>query len=240
MKKAFLYIVGFIFAAGLIFGGTISDVKLSGNSPYCIGENVTISWVATGVNQKIKIQLVKTGGGYADLIATNLAAAAGSYVWGAGQNQGGSASPGDNYRIRISTLDNSIANKSSSFELKNCVINPDILKRLRQIRIMVKWPPEPDPCLCPEFDLRKIRELLGDLKGNHKLGLFKNGVLVQELGVFNRRNAMPNSLKPRLGAENYGLLTKGGVTFSLGLIGADGKLLNEFALEGAAEGATLR
>ncbi len=60
--------------------------------------------------------------------------------------------------------------ESAVFELKTCdrrrgddgdgPIDPHIFDKLRQLRYMIKfkWPPEPDPCFCPEFDLSKIRE----------------------------------------------------------------------------------
>ncbi len=240
MKKAFLYFACVIFSAGLAFGGTISNVQLSGSSPYCLGKMVTITWTATGVSQQVKIQLVKEGGGFTELIVSGLAAASGSYVWSAGQYQGGSASPADNYRIRVSTLDNAAANKSPSFELESCLIDPDIHNRLRHMRIMIKWPPEPDPCLCPEIFLDKLRDMLGNVRGNLKLVLLKNGDKVQELGVFGRGKAMPNSVKPRLSAENYGLLTKGGAAFSLGLLNEKGIILQNIVLEGAEQKAVIR
>ena len=51
---------------------------------------------------------------------------------------------------------------------------------------------------------------------------------------------MPNSIKPKLSAENYELLTKGGAAFSLGLINERGIILQNIALEGAAEQAVIR
>ncbi len=240
MKKAFLYVACVIFAAGLAFAGTISNVHLSGSSPYCLASSVTISWTATGVSQQVKIQLVKEGGGFTELIATGLSAASGSYVWTAGQYQGGTASPADNYRIRVATLDNAAANKSPSFELKSCTVDPGILAKLRHMRLMIKWPPDPDPCLCPEIFLDKLRDMLGNVRGDLKLVLLKNGDKVQELGVFGRGKAMPNSIKPSLSAENYGLLTKGGAAFSLGLLNEKGIILQNIALEGAEQKAIIR
>lgn len=240
MKKTFCFMACAIFAAGLAFGGTIDNVKLSGTSPHCLGRLATITWTATGVSQQVKIQLVKEGGGFTELIASGLAAASGSFAWTTGQYQGGMAEPAENYRIRVSTLDNSTADKSPAFELKSCLIDPGILAKLRQMRIMVKWPPEPDPCLCPEFDLIKIRELLGRVRGDVRLVLLKNGVKVQELGQYGRGKAMPDTINPSLSKENYGLLTKGGAKFALGLADMEGNLLQNIALEGAEQKAILR
>ncbi len=41
--------------------GSISNVKLSGSSPYCLGTNYTISWTVTGVTQHLKLELIKGG-----------------------------------------------------------------------------------------------------------------------------------------------------------------------------------
>jgi hypothetical protein len=226
--------------------GTITNVHLSGSSPYCFGTAYTVSWTVTGVSQHLKLQLIHSGGGLVAAINGDMAPGTSSQGWTPDAAVGAAT----NYKVRVSTLDNSVIAESAEFELKTCddgddgdgPIDPHILDKLRHMRYMIrfKWPPEPDPCFCPEFDLTKIREIVGDLRGNLKLGLFKNGVLIHELGVFNRSKGLPNSLKPSLGAENYGLLTKGGAKFSLGLIGENGKILNEFALEGAAEKALIR
>lgn len=240
MKRTLLFAACAIFATGLAFGGTIDNVQLSGSSPYCLGDPVTITWTASGVSQPVRIQLVKQGGGFTELIVGGLAAGSGSYVWNAGQYQGGMASPADNYRIRVVTADNSAANKSPTFELKSCLINPGILDKLRRMRVMIKWPPEPDPCLCPEFELIKLRDVVGPLRGNVKLVLLKNGDKVQELGAFGRGKGIPASLKPRMSAENYNLLTKGGAAFSLALVNEQGHVLQNIALEGAAQEAVIR
>jgi len=239
MKRTLLFAACAIFAAGLAFGGTIDNVQLSGNSPYCLGDPVTITWSASGVSQQIRIQLVKQGGGFTELIVGGLPPGGGSYVWSAGQYQGGTASPADNYRIRVSTVDNSAANKSPTFELKGCLINPGLLDKLRKMKLMVKWPPIPDPCLCPEFDLIKLRDVMGPLQGNVKLVLLKNGDKVQELGAFGRGKGLPASIKPRMSPENYNLLTKGGAAFSLALVNERGIILQNVALEGAAQEAVI-
>jgi hypothetical protein len=225
--------------------GTITNVHLNGSSPYCFGTAYTVSWTVTAVPQHLKLQLIHTGGAPVSAIDADMAPGTSSKSW----TPDAAVGAGTNYKVRVSTLDNAVTAESAEFELKtgDCGgddggIDPGIFEKLRHLRYMIKfkWPPEPDPCFCPEFDLSKIRELLGDLRGNVKLGLLKNGVLVKELGVFGRGKAMPNSLRPSLGAENYGLLTKGGAKFSLALIGENGMIMNELALEGAAETPVLR
>jgi hypothetical protein len=226
--------------------GTITNVHLNGSSPYCFGTAYTVSWTVTGVTQHLKLQLIHSGGALVSVINGDMAPGTSSQGWTPDAAIGADT----NYKVRVSTLDNSVTAESAVFELKagDCggdddgPIDPHILDKLRHLRYMIKfkWPPDPDPCMCPEFDLSKIREMFGDLRGNIRLVLLKNGLQVQEFGVFGRGKAMPVSMKPRLSAENYGLLTQGGAKFSLGLIGENGKMLNELALEGAAEGAAIQ
>ncbi len=240
MKRMLLFAACTLLASGLVFGDSVANIKLSGSSPYCIGEAVTITWDVTGTSQKLKLQLVKEGGGYSEMIVNPLAPGTNSYTWNAGKIDGGLASPAANYKVRVSTLNNSSADKSATFELKSCLIDPGILAKLRQMRVMVKWPPEPDPCLCPEFDLLRIRELLGRVRGDVRLVLLKNGEKVQELGQYGRSKVMPDTIKPSLSKENYGLLTKGGAKFALGLADMKGNLLQNIPLEGAEQKPILR
>jgi hypothetical protein len=229
--------------------GTITNVHFNTASPYCFGTAYTISWTVTGVTQHLKLQLIHSGGALVTAINGDMAPGTSSQGW---TPTTPAIAPGVDYKVRVSTLDNSVTAESAVFELKtgDCggdddgdgPIDPHILDKLRHMRYMIKfkWPPEPDPCFCPDFDLSKLRQELGDLRGNVRLVLLKNGLQVQEFGVFGRGKAMPVSMKPRLSAENYGLLTQGGAKFSLGLIGENGKILDELALEGAAQGAAIQ
>lgn len=240
MKKLLFIAACAVFASGLVLGDSVSNIKVSGTSPYCLGEAVTITWNVTGASQQLKLQLVKEGGGYAEMIVNPLAPGTNSYSWNAGKIESGLAAPAANYKVRVSTLDNSSADKSATFELKSCLIDPNILDKLRRMRAWVKWPPEPDPCLCPEFELIKIRDVVGPLRGDIRLVLLKDGRKAQELGRYGRSKAMPDTIKPSLSKENYGLLTKGGAKFSLALFDAKENMLQEIALEGAEQKAIVR
>jgi hypothetical protein len=98
--------------------GTISNVHLSGASPYTLGSSVTVSWTATGVSQHLKLQLVHSGGGLVGPIVSDLSAGTTSYSWPAGQYIGGTATAGTDFVIRVSTVDNALTAESTMFELK--------------------------------------------------------------------------------------------------------------------------
>ncbi len=119
--------------------GDISNVRLSGTSPHRIGDSRTITWSLTGVSQPLRLQLVRTGGDVVGVIADPLPAGATSYNWPAGQYIGGTAGPGEDYKIRVSTTDNSVASKSPEFALTNYTVGefvfPGVLNVLRNLEL---------------------------------------------------------------------------------------------------------
>ena len=94
-------------------------MRLGGAAPYTIGNGVTVSWTASGVSQNLKLQLIRSGGGLVGPIVNSLAAGTTSYSWTAGHYIGGTAVPGEenSYKIRVSTLDDSLAADSPAFSL---------------------------------------------------------------------------------------------------------------------------
>ena len=102
--------------------GSISNVRLSGTSPHRIGDSRTISWSAPGVSQALKLQLIRSSGSLVGPIANSLAAGTTSYSWPAGQYIGGTAEPGENFRIRVSTTDNALTAESPTFALTNFLV----------------------------------------------------------------------------------------------------------------------
>jgi hypothetical protein len=107
--------------------GTISNVRLSDSSPHHIGDNRTISWSASGVSQPIRLQLIGSGGAPVGTIVNSLAAGTTSYTWAAGQYIGGTAGPGEGYRIRVSTVDDSLTADSPAFALSNFLAVTDLV-----------------------------------------------------------------------------------------------------------------
>lgn len=97
--------------------GEISNVRLSGTSPHRLGDPCTITWTLTGVSQPLRLQLTRTGGDMVGVITDSLAAGHTSFNWTAGQYIGGTADPGENYKIRVAAADNSAASKSPEFAL---------------------------------------------------------------------------------------------------------------------------
>jgi hypothetical protein len=234
MKKTLLFAALAALTMGVMFGASLKIVSPNGGeTDVCMGKTYAIQWTAAGVSQKVKLVLFKNDT-KVDTIKENLAAGSSPYNWMVGTP----GQAGSGYTVRVRTMDNSMDDFSDNpFEIKaTCddgggTIDPGILEKIRRMkRIAIKWPPDPDPCMCPEFDIRELRDILGNHTGLVKIHLLKNGILVQELGIFRRGAILPASLKGKLNAADYRLLRLGGAKFSLALIGENGKIMNEIAL----------
>jgi hypothetical protein len=100
--------------------GAISDVRLDGASPYAIGGCLVVSWTEVGVDQDLKLQLVRRDGSLVGVMVDGLHPGRASYDWPIGEIYTGVAPAADNaYRIRVSTVDNSLAAESQVFSLAN-------------------------------------------------------------------------------------------------------------------------
>jgi hypothetical protein len=143
------------------------------------------------------------------------------------------------YLIRIRTVSESpyVYDDSSDFHIGK-KIDPGILEKLKQRRYWeIKWPPDPDPCRCPEWkipDLRDFREVLGE-KFIGSIVLLKNGAKLQELARFGGKRTLPGSVKANLGRQDFNLLKNGGAKFSIAILDANGSILNESELQGGQE-----
>lgn len=105
------------------------------------------------------------------------------------------------------------------------------LPRLKLLRIRYRLPFPPDPCLCPEFDLKPLGEAFPELKSPVRIVLMKNGRQIQELGHFPKESRLPASLKPILSQKDFDQLKGGKAKFALAVLGPHGKILSEHALE---------
>jgi hypothetical protein len=85
----------------------------NGGETLTLGQTVQINWTANGVNQKVKLQLIRGGGALVGLIEGNLNATPSSFTWTIGQTDSGTAAADTNYKIRIRTADNALEDASN-------------------------------------------------------------------------------------------------------------------------------
>ncbi len=82
-----------------------------------LGSQKQITWNSVGLDNNLKITLWK-GGSYVGLIANNVVADLGTYLWTVGEYSGGTASLGTDYTIKIKEKGTAVADTSdSNFEI---------------------------------------------------------------------------------------------------------------------------
>ena len=93
--------------------GSISNVKLSGSSPYCLGTSYTVSWSISNVSQHLKLELIK-GGAVTSVIAPDMLPGTSSKSWTA------AGTAASDYKVRVSAIGAATKGESAFFELKTC------------------------------------------------------------------------------------------------------------------------
>ena len=93
--------------------GSITNVHLSGSSPYCLGTNYTVSWTVSNVAQHLKLELLK-GGAVISVIAPDMPPGTSSRSWTA------AGTAASDYKVRVSAIGGSATGESAVFELKTC------------------------------------------------------------------------------------------------------------------------
>jgi hypothetical protein len=92
---------------------SLTLTRPNGGEKLILGQNSDIRWTAANVAQKVKLQLLRADGALVGLVASDRDAASGYCSWKIGQFAGGAVPPGQ-YKIRISTLDNTLQDESNS------------------------------------------------------------------------------------------------------------------------------
>ena len=122
MKKKFSLAMFFTLVAIPVCSAELRLASPNGGEEICLGRPFRITWTATAVAARVKLQLIHSGGGLVGVIASNLDAGAQGFDWPqAGQHAGGTATAGANYKVRIMAMDGALADQSdAAFTLKTC------------------------------------------------------------------------------------------------------------------------
>jgi hypothetical protein len=100
MKKIGLAGVVLVVTAVLAQAPSITVTSPNGGESWESGTPHPITWMASGLTGLVNIHLYRQGM-MAGVIKNDLPAAAGSWTWTVGAIQGGTAAPGDGYKIRV-------------------------------------------------------------------------------------------------------------------------------------------
>jgi hypothetical protein len=145
--------------------------------------------------------------------------------------------PVGDYFIRVRTSSPDVIGNSVNFHIKDGTptIPGDLWKH--RLYYEIRWPRDPNPpCLCPDFDISRLVELIKlhpEFRGS--ISLLKNGVKLQELGRLGRGNVLTNRLSVKLSRENFDAMKRGSAKFSIAILDANGKILNESLVAGAEQ-----
>jgi len=198
---------------------------------WTLGTTQTISWLANGYTGDVDIEYFQVGGNSCGKInQLPIPVQAQQYAWQVGKTAyGESMVAGATYLFHIINLDEGVFAKSGKFIVAPLMggLNPN-LRRVRDIEY--RWPPQPDPCLCPEFDLRRLADALGPSSFAGSLWLLKNGQKLQQLGTFAQGSRLPGLLKAKLSRGDYDQMKGGGARFTLAMLGAGGEILSQHDL----------
>jgi hypothetical protein len=197
---------------------------------WILGTTKLITWEANGYTGNVFIEIgnVLDSSIYGNITPSPLPpAAAQQYAWKVGQLTSGAPTlPEGSYRLSVINVDEGIWSHSGTFTIIGLYIKPE------QFRfIEYRWPPLPDPCLCPEFDLKPLKEVFGFIKIPISIVLMKNGQQVQQLASFAKGAMLPASLKAQLSKVDFDMLKSGRAKFTLAVLGARGKILSEHGLQ---------
>jgi hypothetical protein len=100
--------------SSLLAAQSLTITAPNGGETLTLGQTVQITWTATNVSQKVKLQLIRGGGALVGLIAGNLNATPSSFTWTIGQTDSGTATADTNYKIRIRTMDSALEDASNA------------------------------------------------------------------------------------------------------------------------------
>jgi hypothetical protein len=209
--------------------GSISVTNPHGTG-WCIEQSYTITWTSSGVAGNVDIILRQAGNPAAPPV---LGIASGTANDGTeGWTIPNSVADGD-YLIRIRSVGNpAVYDDSLDFHIGYCVELPHDWWKRKYLE--VRWPIGPDPCMCPEWNIKELLERLKEVgpRFEGSFGLLKNGMKIQELGQFGGRRLLGDTLKPTLSRKNFDAFKNGKAKFSMGIFDSQGKLVQEIELQG--------
>lgn len=229
--KFFATIALLIGMAALLPAQALTVTSPRNGDVWILGSTQLITWETNGYTGHVAIEIGRMDAGFVQggtITSTPYPLASDrQYSWKVGEMRDGDPLViGGTYHIDVINLDEGIWCHSGTFTIGG--LNLD-LKHIRFIEY--RWPPLPDPCRCPQFDLRQMRDVLGLLRFPVSLALLKNGQQIQQLGSFAKGSMLPVSLKAQLSKVDFDMLKSGRAKFTLAVLGARGKILSEHGLQ---------
>lgn len=100
-----------------VFGQSIVVTRPTASERWALGDDVVITWTASGLTGNVRINLNTSSGELAGHIVASVPAAPGSRSWRVGELTSGTVTAGERYRIRIRHIDSEIFGESAVFQI---------------------------------------------------------------------------------------------------------------------------
>jgi hypothetical protein len=113
-QPAYLFVALIFLGVAALQGAQLKLIQPNGGENLALGSTYLIKWSATGVNEKIRLVLLK-GGAKLGIIASDLNPASSQYLWTVGKHLGGTATAGQDYKVRIRTDSGVAVDASDAF-----------------------------------------------------------------------------------------------------------------------------
>ncbi len=102
--KRCLLFAAIAFMTAAACGQTLTVLSPNGGESWGLGDPAVITWTSAGVSGDVRINLYRSSGVVVGTIANAVPVAAGSYSWTAGTLMTGSATPGEDYVVRLRVI----------------------------------------------------------------------------------------------------------------------------------------
>jgi hypothetical protein len=112
MKKTFCVLAACLVLSVGSSAAILTVTSPNGNENWAKASKRLITWTAVGVSGNVKLVLYKAGEKFGD-IASGVPASQQSYLWDVGVCDVGTAPVGHDYKVKVRTLDNTMADQSN-------------------------------------------------------------------------------------------------------------------------------
>jgi hypothetical protein len=236
MKKAVMSLLVWVAVAAICHAATISITFPNGGEQLPLKKTVTVTWTLMGYPTSPYAKLVLFKGGTDSAhkvgnIVKNIHITYGeNFVWQVGSYEGGFAGIGDDYYLRIISM-NGDSDFSDFSNNPFSIVLPKI--PIERYREYVELNPDPGCPMCGVFDIGDLLEKLGhpspDVIGD--LVILRGGRQVGLLGKLGRGGLSSNqTVKLQFGAEDFSLLGQQNQGFEVAIMGAQGNILKRQAI----------
>ena len=232
MKKLLLVLFVLVAVVAMGYAANVTFTYPTLNSEVTWKQTASVTWTFTGHpgSSLVKLVLFKGGTDAAHKVGNivqNITLGSGSCMWKGGEHEGGFASAGSDYYLRIVSMNGDFNYFSASFK----IVLPKIpFEKLH--REWVELIPEPGCPMCGVFNLEDLLARLGnpvDIRGD--LVILRNGRQLGVLGKLGQGGMLLNRMsKLQFGAEDFGLLGQANQGFEVAIVGAGGSILKRQAL----------